>query len=122
VETVLYRVLQEGITNVTKHAAATHVQLQLWQDARTVHARLHDGVGFAVDQVVGGNASRGLGLLGIQERLEALGGTLQITSVPGRGTTLQITLPVDAGAAPTGAEGVWADPCLAASADLLRTG
>jgi DNA-binding CsgD family transcriptional regulator len=118
VETVLYRVLLEGITNITKHAAATHVQLHLWQDARTVHARLHDGVGFAVDQVVGGNASRGLGLLGIRERLDALGGTLRITSVPGRGTTLQIAMPVDAGAAPTRAEGVWADPCLTASADL----
>ncbi len=52
-----------------------------------------DGVGFVVEQVVGRTGPRGLGLLGIQERLEALSGTLQITSAPGQGTTLQIMLP-----------------------------
>jgi signal transduction histidine kinase len=59
-----------------------------------VHGLLRDdGAGFAVEQVGGQTGPRGLGLLGIQERLEALGGTLQITSAPGQGTTLQLTLP-----------------------------
>ena len=90
--------MQEGLTNITKHAAATHVDLQLWRDGGTVHGLLRDdGVGFAVEHVLDQTGSRGLGLLGIQERLEALGGTLQIISAPGQGTTLQITLPVDSG-------------------------
>jgi signal transduction histidine kinase len=94
VETALYRIMQEGLTNITKHAAATHVDLQLWRDGGRVHGLLRDdGAGFAVEQVVGQTGPRGLGLLGIQERLEALGGTLQIISAPGQGTTLQITLP-----------------------------
>ena len=93
-ETALYRTIQEGLTNIVKHAAATHVQLQLWREARMICGRLHDdGVGFAVDQVMGRKEPRGLGLLGIQERLEAVGGTLQITSVPGQGTTLCLMLP-----------------------------
>jgi signal transduction histidine kinase len=86
--------MQEGLTNVTKHAAATHVDLQLWRDDERVHGLLRDdGVGFAVEHVLGQTEPRGLGLLGIQERLETLGGTLQISSAPGQGTTLQITLP-----------------------------
>jgi len=86
--------MQEGLTNITKHAAATHVDLQLWQDGEGVHGLLRDdGVGFVVEHVLGQTGPRGLGLLGIQERLEALGGTLQISSAPGQGTTLQITLP-----------------------------
>jgi signal transduction histidine kinase len=94
-ETALYRIMQEGLTNIAKHAAATHVDLQLWQDDECVHGLLcDDGAGFAVEHVMGQTGHQGLGLLGIQERLEALGGTLQITSAPGQGTTLQITLPV----------------------------
>jgi signal transduction histidine kinase len=98
VETALYRIMQEGLTNITKHAAATHVQIRLRRDARMVYGLLRDdGVGFAVDQVVHQKAPQGLGLLGMQERVEALGGTLQITSAPGQGMTLQIMLPVDPG-------------------------
>ena len=93
-ETALYRIMQEGLTNITKHAAATHVDLRLWQDGEMVHGLLRDdGVGFVVEHVVGQTGPRGLGLLGIRERLEALGGTLQIISAPGQGTTLQIMLP-----------------------------
>ena len=94
VETALYRIMQEGLTNIAKHAAATDVDLQLWRDDQRVHGLLRDdGVGFAVEHVLGQTRPRGLGLLGTQERLEALGGTLQITSAAGQGTTLQITLP-----------------------------
>jgi signal transduction histidine kinase len=99
-ETALYRIMQEGLTNIAKHAAATHVHLQVWHEDGRVHSLLRDdGVGFAVAQVMDRPGLRGLGLLGIQERLEALGGTLQITSAPGQGTTLQVTLPGDPGAA-----------------------
>jgi two-component system sensor kinase len=86
--------MQEGLTNIAKHATATHVDLQLWRDDEGIHGLLHDdGVGFVVEHVMGQTGSRGLGLLGIRERLEALGGTLQITSALGEGTTLQLTLP-----------------------------
>jgi signal transduction histidine kinase len=69
VETALYRIMQEGMTNVAKHATATQIELQLWQNGGIVHGLLQDdGVGFAVDQVLGRIGSRGLGLLGIQER------------------------------------------------------
>jgi signal transduction histidine kinase len=103
-ETALYRILQEGLTNIAKHAAATHVTLQVWHEGGRVHSRLRDdGVGFAVAQVMGRTGDRGLGLLGIQERLEALGGLLRITSAPRQGTTLQITLPGDPEAACPGA-------------------
>ena len=97
VETALYRIMQEGVTNITKHAAATQVDLHMWRDGESVHGILHDdGAGFAVEHVMSQTGPRGLGLLGIQERLEALGGTLQIISPPGQGTTLQITLPAAA--------------------------
>ena len=99
VETALYRALQEGLTNITRHAAATQVDLQLWQDGAGVHGLLRDdGVGCVVEEVLGHPEARGLGLLGIRERLEALGGTLQLTSAPGQGTTLQLTVPIAAGA------------------------
>jgi signal transduction histidine kinase len=123
IETALYRIMQEGITNVTKHAAATHVQLQLRRDARMLNARLQDdGVGFAVDDVVNRKGPRGLGLLGIQERVEALGGTLQITSAPGQGTTLQITLPAEVREASSEANRAWADMNSPASTGLGGTG
>ena len=62
-----------------------------------MHGRLHDdGMGFAVERVMGQPERRGLGLLGIQERVKVLGGTLQIDSAPGQGTTFQITLPAAA--------------------------
>src|SRR5918996_2171703 len=70
---------------------------------------LHDnGAGFVVDQVVNQNGPRGLGLLGMQERVEAL--------------TLQITLPVDPGEVSSGADGAWADLSLSASTGLRETG
>jgi signal transduction histidine kinase/CHASE1-domain containing sensor protein len=122
IETALYRIMQEGLTNIIKHAAATQVHLQLRRDKRMVHGLIHDnGAGFAVDQVMHRKGSQGLGLLGIRERLEALGGTLQITSAPGQGTTLQITLPVDPGEVSSGANCTWADPSLLASAGLHET-
>jgi signal transduction histidine kinase len=117
VETALYRVMQEGLTNITKHAAATRVHLQLWRDAGMIRGRLQDdGVGFAVDQVLGRRGLRGLGLLGIQERLEAVGGTLQITSAPGLGTTLDISLPVQ----PAGVSAGTAPVCREAPAHVDR--
>jgi signal transduction histidine kinase/CHASE1-domain containing sensor protein len=123
IETALYRIMQEGLTNITKHAAATHVRLQLRRDTQTVQGLLQDdGVGFDVDRTMQPGASRGLGLLGMQERLGALGGTLQIISSPGQGTTLQIMVPVTPWEAASEANGLGADVNSPAPARLGGTG
>jgi PAS domain S-box-containing protein len=96
VESTLYRVAQEALTNVLKHAAATRVGVLL--EFREGVAGLiveDDGRGFAVDAVLGlQDASGRLGLQGVRERLALLGGDLQIESVPGNGTTLFVRVPV----------------------------
>jgi signal transduction histidine kinase len=74
-----------------------------------------DGIGFAVDQVLNQKGLRGLGLLGMQERVQTLGGLLQITSTLGQGTTLQIMLPIAPEEASSGTDCTWADPSLRAS-------
>jgi PAS domain S-box-containing protein len=96
-ETAVYRVVQEALTNVTKHARATHVAITIERSGRAVRWIVRDdGVGFDVPTVLGRRGSRGLGLIGIQERLHGVGGTLEITSTPHGGTQLLISIPVEA--------------------------
>jgi signal transduction histidine kinase len=91
----LYRFLQEALTNVAKHACADQVCVTLCYDAETVSLSVEDdGRGF--DKQARLSASgwpMGIGLLGMQERLESLGGRLEIESQPGRGTRLVAHLP-----------------------------
>jgi signal transduction histidine kinase len=92
-ETVLYRIVQEGLTNMTRHAHAPTASVEFQRDASAIRCIIRDdGVGFDVSAVHGRRGKRGLGLLGIRERLSAHGGSLQINSAPGRGTELAITL------------------------------
>ena len=94
VETALYRIAQEVINNITKHAAARNVWVLLDCDAKKIVCAIRDnGVGFDVPARLKERGNRGLGLIGIQERLSALGGTLHIESEPGSGTQLRITIP-----------------------------
>jgi signal transduction histidine kinase len=108
VETALYRCVQEALTNVGKHARASRVNVELQREAKLIRSSIRDdGVGFNVPAVIAGagqrdlfgagprRGQRGLGLVGIRERLNALGGTLRITSAPGRGTELLITVPLE---------------------------
>jgi signal transduction histidine kinase len=96
VETALYRIIQEALTNVTKHARAKNVEIQLSNVANNLHCLVHDdGVGFDASSVLSCKERRGLGLVGIRERLIAVGGTLQIDSVVGRGTELLVKIPVE---------------------------
>jgi signal transduction histidine kinase len=89
-ETALYRIAQEAITNATKHGQATRVVVEIYEDPTTVHLTVRDnGNGFDPDA-----QSDGFGLLGIRERTELLDGELQINSMPGKGTTLNVRLPV----------------------------
>ena len=94
VETTLYRIVQEALHNVTKHAGAKNVWVAVDSDAKRIVCSIRDnGTGFDVATLLKQRGNRGLGLIGIQERLVALGGTLHIESEPGSGTRLLITIP-----------------------------
>jgi PAS domain S-box-containing protein len=93
VETTLYRIAQEALNNIAKHARAENVDviLERWPD----HVSLiieDDGVGF--DQSNGGAPHQGFGLLGMQERAALVGATVQIESAAGEGTTIIVRMPV----------------------------
>ncbi|HEY4816319.1 MAG TPA: ATP-binding protein [Candidatus Acidoferrum sp.] len=96
-ETALYRIVQEALTNASKHAKATRIWIQVRrrQDGTLCCSVRDDGVGFDLSVVHAAGKRKGLGLIGIQERLNAIGGTLSINSAPGRGTTLMIRLPLE---------------------------
>jgi signal transduction histidine kinase len=92
-ETVLYRLVQEALTNVVKHAAAESVNIVLARRDGGVSAVVEDdGRGFAADEV----RDESLGLVGMRERLALLGGTLTVESGRGRGTALVAFLPLSA--------------------------
>lgn len=94
-ETALFRIMQEAITNCVKHARARSIQVQLTrEDDQIVGVVADDGQGFHPVHVAGKpDKDRGLGLFGMQERAVLVGGTVQIESAPGRGTTVRITVP-----------------------------
>jgi PAS domain S-box-containing protein len=91
VETGLYRVVQEAIANVARHARATRIDvLAECRGDRVVVMVEDDGAGFEPDQVQRGDH---FGLLGIRERAEALGGSMTVESAPGAGTTIVVEVP-----------------------------
>ncbi len=93
IETTLYRVVQEALSNVVKHAAAENVSIVVAQRGRTVAATIDDdGRGF--DQ--GDVRDEALGLVGMRERLALVGGSLEIESTPAGGTTLAAQVPLAA--------------------------
>jgi len=88
VETTLYRIAQEALTNVAKHARAKHVEIILERRADHVVLMVEDdGIGFDQGSAPG-SAGQGFGLLGMQERAALVGATLEIESAKGRGTTI----------------------------------
>ncbi len=96
VETACYRVIQEALLNVAKHARAQQVYIRLWlEDGRLRGEIEDDGQGFDLEAVRRSAArGRGMGLMGMQERIELLGGTLTIHSQPGQGTRVRIDVPL----------------------------
>lgn len=87
IDFTLYRALQEALTNVGKHAQATHVAVVLRYDSGGVHLEVRDnGRGR-------GDATGGFGLLGLRERVHLLGGTVVTRSVPGQGFCLEVEIP-----------------------------
>jgi len=97
VETTIYRIVQESLTNAMKHACASQVAIGLSRGARALRCVIRDnGRGFDVPTVLARRGTeRGLGLPGILERVAALGGALHIGSSPGAGTQLDITIPLE---------------------------
>ncbi|WP_162909673.1 ATP-binding protein [Aggregatilinea lenta] len=94
VEITLYRVIQESLTNIARHAEATHVEVSLALERSTIRVLIVDnGCGFDIERTLGAD-ERGLGLLGMQERIELISGTLKLESQSGQGTRIQIQLPV----------------------------
>jgi signal transduction histidine kinase len=88
-KTCIYRVVQEALTNCARHAAARSVRIRVVQEAERIRLTVHDdGQGFDSVQV------RGLGLLGMEERVTHLGGQFHLTSEPGHGTHLHIEIPL----------------------------
>jgi signal transduction histidine kinase len=98
VEVAAYYVVSEALANAAKHAHASVVTVEL--DAHVAIVRLairDDGVG-------GADPGQGFGLLGLRDRIEALGGTLQVTSPAGGGTTLQVQIPLEDQSGPVSPE------------------
>ena len=95
-ELALYRITQEALNNIRKHARATGIEIELSFYATQVQLEIRDdGQGFIVPYSMTELAQRGsFGLLGIQERIWAIGGHLIIHSTPGRGTQLSVTMPI----------------------------
>ncbi len=103
-ETALYRIVQEALTNIAKHAHAHHVSIVVEEDASMVSATIiDDGQGFDISQIQmtpGLGQERGWGLVGMYERAHLLDGTLTIDSVPGKGTTIRSCIPLHAASLP----------------------
>jgi signal transduction histidine kinase len=102
VETALYRTVQEGLTNAIKHAKASNIWIRAWKENLVLCCSVRDdGDGFDSGQVRAAAGPKGLGLIAMQERVSAIGGTLRIESCPGRGTELSIRVPLEEGHANT---------------------
>ena len=97
--TALYRVAQEALTNVSRHAHAGRVDVSIRRLPNAVHMEIRDdGKSFDVEQMWRAGKSRHMGLLGMRERIEMLGGKFTVESAPRRGTTIHAQIPFHNGA------------------------
>lgn len=99
VSAVLYRLVQEGLTNVLKHAEASKVSIVLEKKTEGLALVLEDdGIGFDpenVDRIASAGRASGLGLSGMKERVALLGGTIAIESASGKGSTIFVQIPLE---------------------------
>jgi PAS domain S-box-containing protein len=92
--TILYRVAQEALTNVSRHAQATRVEVTIQKLASGICMKINDnGKSFDVVRVLEAKGKKRLGLLGMRERLEMVGGRFAVESAPGQGTTVTAEIP-----------------------------
>ncbi|HWZ98529.1 MAG TPA: ATP-binding protein [Candidatus Dormibacteraeota bacterium] len=93
-EIALYRILQEALNNVVKHARASSASIELFQEPNFFVCKVQDdGIGFNPDHAQEAGQRRGLGLTSMKERINAIGGTLVLESSSGRGTCLTLHVP-----------------------------
>ncbi len=91
--TAIFRIFQEALTNVTRHAEATTVKVGLKQDSDSVTLTVNDnGKGITEEQF---SKPESFGLLGIRERVDSLRGTVKISGTPGKGTRVKVVIPLD---------------------------
>jgi two-component system, NarL family, sensor histidine kinase UhpB len=96
VETALYRIVQEALTNAVKHAKANNIWIRAWKERLALRCSIRDdGAGFDSQRVQIEPGRKGLGLIAMRERVSAIGGTLRVESCPGRGTELSIRVPLE---------------------------
>jgi len=96
-ELVLYRVFQEGLNNIGKHAGAESVSVKLtYSHPRVIFIVKDNGRGFDINNagLPDQHGRLGIGLLSMKERVASLGGRLSISSIPGKGTTIRVELPI----------------------------
>ena len=92
--TVLYRVAQEALTNIARHAQAGRVEVNIHIISNAVCMDISDnGKGFEVARVLFAKRHKRMGLLGMRERVEMVGGKFTVKSVPGKGTTIRVEIP-----------------------------
>ena len=90
--TAVFRILQEALTNVLRHAHATRVNITIAEEDGEIVFEIRDnGRGITEDEKAG---SRSLGLIGMRERAHLVGGRIEITGVGGRGTVLTLRVPI----------------------------
>jgi signal transduction histidine kinase len=94
--TVMFRVAQEALTNVARHARATKVGLSITKVPGAVRMEVSDnGRSFHVGNALLAKNPKRLGLIGMKERVEMVGGSLAIESAPNKGTTVRVDVPLD---------------------------
>ena len=95
VQTISYRIVQEALTNIGKHANCSLVTICSKKDVGQVHFTVQDnGAGFDVKELASRGAGRGLGLVAMEVRLKMMGGSFEIQSREQEGTRLSFTIPI----------------------------
>jgi signal transduction histidine kinase len=96
--TAFYRLAQEALTNVARHAHASYVEVTVKKLARAITMEVADnGKGFEVDRVLIAKGNHHLGVLGMRERVQMVGGQFKLESKPGTGTIIRAEIPVGKG-------------------------
>lgn len=94
-DVTLYRIAQEGLTNVARHARATNVTVTLHRSQNGIRMTIEDdGQGFAPQELAPVNGQRHLGLISMRERAALAGGELEVYSAPGEGTSIEVRVPL----------------------------
>jgi signal transduction histidine kinase len=97
VELAVYRVVQEALNNAIRHArGVANISVRLYDKRSAIACSIrNDGLGFDVDQTLANKKRGGLGLLGMRERIHSIGGSIEISSAPARGTTIDVVVPLE---------------------------